>query len=352
MCSLTPDIVHVIDKIALGGAERQLLEITTRSRLAHTVIELEPEGRLSRGKALTRLSREFARARGSGIVAWLERSQIAVATVAAGRRPLVACIRGVPGLRRDRFGQWVLRVALARYDCFVTNSDYLRNAASEFARPVRLEPFHVIPNGVDDQAVVPVPQRRHGALRIGFIGRAPDPDKGLDVLVQALDMFREDEVEAVLVGPGIPETMHAWGQRRHRTASGVEDPWQTMGMIDLLVVPSRTEGSPNVVLEAFARGVPVIGTSVGGTVELLSGRRGYTVPSEDAPALVAAVRHVKREPDDAARRADVARSYALHAHCWPRIIAAYDNFFLDLADRPSRKRLVDLRFSEQPRCAE
>ena len=37
-------------------------------------------------------------------------------------------------------------------------------------------------------------------------------------------------------------------------ADRVEDPWSRLGAVDVLVVPSRTEGSPNVVLEAFARG--------------------------------------------------------------------------------------------------
>jgi glycosyltransferase involved in cell wall biosynthesis len=55
---------------------------------------------------------------------------------------------------------------------------------------------------------------------------------------------------------------------------------------DLLVLPSNTEGMPNVVLEAFAAGVPVVATAVGGTPEIIEeGVSGYLVPSGDDEAM-------------------------------------------------------------------
>ncbi len=55
---------------------------------------------------------------------------------------------------------------------------------------------------------------------------------------------------------------------------------------DLLVLPSYTEGLPNVVLEAFAAGVPVVGTAVGGTTEVIEdGVSGHLVPAGDADTM-------------------------------------------------------------------
>ncbi len=55
---------------------------------------------------------------------------------------------------------------------------------------------------------------------------------------------------------------------------------------DLLALPSFTEGMPNVVLEAFAAGVPVVSTAVGGAPEVVEdGVSGFLVPPGDAAAL-------------------------------------------------------------------
>jgi glycosyltransferase involved in cell wall biosynthesis len=59
-----------------------------------------------------------------------------------------------------------------------------------------------------------------------------------------------------------------------------------MPFFDLFVLPSYTEGMPNVILEAFAAGTPVVATAVGGTPELVEdGRSGFLVPPGDPESL-------------------------------------------------------------------
>jgi len=85
----------------------------------------------------------------------------------------------------------------------------------------------------------------------------------------------------------------------------------------LLALPSHSEGSPNVVLEAMAAGVSVAATEVGGVPEILeNGRTGLLVPARDAAAMAAAIRRLLTEPDT--RRAlSSAASAEVEAHYTP-----------------------------------
>ena len=68
--------------------------------------------------------------------------------------------------------------------------------------------------------------------------------------------------------------------------------------LDLFVLPSFTEGMPNVVLEAFAAGVPVVATAVGGTPELVrQDVNGLLVPPGDACALTGALLALLASPE-------------------------------------------------------
>jgi glycosyltransferase involved in cell wall biosynthesis len=58
---------------------------------------------------------------------------------------------------------------------------------------------------------------------------------------------------------------------------------------DLLVMTSKHEGTPNVLLEAMASGLPIVATRVGGTPEIINDRRGLLVHPDDEDGLVAAI---------------------------------------------------------------
>jgi glycosyltransferase involved in cell wall biosynthesis len=83
---------------------------------------------------------------------------------------------------------------------------------------------------------------------------------------------------------------------------------------DIFVLASRTEAQGRVILEAMARGVPVVGTRVGGIPELLSD--DCLVPSEDAEALADAIGGLAADPAARAalseRNIEVAKGYGDH----------------------------------------
>src|SRR5439155_1364987 len=86
----------------------------------------------------------------------------------------------------------------------------------------------------------------------------------------------------------------------------VPDAAPLFAAFDLFVLSSRTEGSPMVVFEAMAAGVPVIATDVGGVPEMLTPEEAVFVPPDHPAALAAAIRAAYRAP--AAARARAARA--------------------------------------------
>jgi glycosyltransferase involved in cell wall biosynthesis len=125
---------------------------------------------------------------------------------------------------------------------------------------------------------------------VGAAGRL-SPEKGFEVLVQAAEHVLRDNPTAgfVLFGEGpertsLQQRINAAGLGQNFIlASFRADLDRFLPHFDLLVLPSYTEGLPNVVLEGFAAGVPVVATAVGGTPEVVEeGVSGYLVLSRAA----------------------------------------------------------------------
>lgn len=79
--------------------------------------------------------------------------------------------------------------------------------------------------------------------------------------------------------------------------------------VDVFALPSWTEGLPITVLEAMARGRPVVATPVGGTPEVVAdGETGLLVPPHDPEALAEALRRLLADPDLRRRMGETGRS--------------------------------------------
>jgi glycosyltransferase involved in cell wall biosynthesis len=130
-------------------------------------------------------------------------------------------------------------------------------------------------------------------LIVGSAGRL-SPEKGFGVLVEAAAIVTRSNpsVGFVHFGDGplrdvLATRIAALGlENRFILAGFREDLDRFMPHWDLAVLPSFTEGLPNVVLEAYAAGVPVVATAVGGTPEAVADRiDGFLVPPGDPAAL-------------------------------------------------------------------
>ena len=154
-------------------------------------------------------------------------------------------------------------------------------------------------------------------LIVGAAGRL-SPEKGFGHLVEAaVHVLREhSDVGFVLFGDGplraeLTRQVEAAGlTRRFHLAGFRSDVDRYYPHLDLLVLPSYTEGLPNVVLEAFAAGVPVVATAVGGTPEVVkNGVNGYLVEPRDVGTLARRIGDIIA--DDVRRREMGCRAHRM-----------------------------------------
>ena len=189
---------------------------------------------------------------------------------------------------------------------------------------VRRDRISCIGNGVDAERFRPGPAT--GVLRdacgigrdvplIGFVGRLSH-EKGPDLFVRAaaIALQRRPDAHAVLLGEGsMRETLGALAVelgiegRLHLT--GVRaDVDACLRDLTLLVSSSRSEGTPLVIMEAQAAGVPVVATHVGGTPEIVTmGESGVLVAPGDVDAIAGVVVALLARPDELVRLGATAR---------------------------------------------
>jgi glycosyltransferase involved in cell wall biosynthesis len=133
-------------------------------------------------------------------------------------------------------------------------------------------------------------------------------EKGADLLVEALKPVAGRLAEVVVVGDG-PERggVEAAAGPGFRFLGLVPDASRYVAAFDALVISSRSEGTPMVLLEAMQAGVPVAAFAVGGIPEVLKGESGWPVPPGDLSSLRDAVEQILADRHRAAVRAEAAR---------------------------------------------
>jgi glycosyltransferase involved in cell wall biosynthesis len=172
----------------------------------------------------------------------------------------------------------------------------------------------VIHNMIRPVAAAPRGERTAGPLRIGFLGRL-DPTKGIELLLDSVRAMPPGGWELRVAGGGSPTYEQTLREHAHGTAVrlvGFVDPHAFLRDLDVLVVPSLYhEPLGMVVVEAFAHGVPVVGSRRGGIQELIDeGRTGLLFDPDTPGALRAVLERLVAEPSllDAMHAACVARA--------------------------------------------
>ena len=221
-------------------------------------------------------------------------------------------------------GRWINRLyerlqrrAFRRFDAVVAVS---RPLAEQLIRGgVARERVHVVPNAwggsvtftgrADARRALGLPGT---GFQIGWVGRLM-PEKGPDVMLGAMALLSDLPVTVVMVGDGPMRLALQEDANRLRVADRcrwpglVHDAATLFSAFDLFVLSSRTEGTPIVLFEAMAAGLPVVATRVGGVPDVISDAEAVLVPADNPGALAQAVRGVLADPVAAQRRVAAAR---------------------------------------------
>jgi glycosyltransferase involved in cell wall biosynthesis len=166
--------------------------------------------------------------------------------------------------------------------------------------------------------------------RIVFAGRL-HPDKGPDILVEALGLLR-DPPPTLILGDGtlldaLRRRVRELGLEDRVSFRGwVPDPGPFIAGATVLAIPARDEAFSQTAIIGLAHGVPVIGTEVDGFPATLGGGRGILVAPDDPPALAAALARVLRGE---LPRPRPLRSLA-ERHSPARVAAIYDSTYRGL----------------------
>lgn len=255
---------------------------------------------------------------------------------------------GEERLRRGRRGLIgaAFRFMLARADVVTAISRSLAAVARDASY---CGPMHLIPNGVDaalfqnpswqnpDEGTTNSEKKRRGEKTVITVSRLVYKN-GIDTFVRAIAELRKKipEIRGVVVGDG-PERERLMTIARE---TGVADIISFMGTVSyeripvllhdaaVFARPSRSEGMGNAFVEALAAGVPIVGTRVGGILDIIEeGVTGLFARVDDPAHLAERIIEIFKNPDGATMMAQNGRERVTRHFAWDAIAASYGALF-------------------------
>jgi len=272
----------------------------------------------------------------SGSLALLH-NLIICATARLLRIPVVLHIRygRVPQISSAHTLEWLLLTYVLRVtNCVVAITLKTCETIRQHFPGLRVE---YIPNPIDCTEFVQ-PERDEGnpVRTVLFLGWVL-PTKGVGELVQAWSELCPDGWQLLLTGPGSDEfqqeILHKFHPRNVFFTGELEhgQAMELMAKSDIFVLPSHTEGFPNVILEAMAFGKPILATSVGAIPEMLSEDCGILVQPKNVGELKTALSLLLSEPLLREQLGRNALEKVQREYCMPAVFSQYEKLWRSLA---------------------
>jgi len=219
------------------------------------------------------------------------------------RRPLLITFHGSDALiepLRNRLYSRLQRFVVSRSDHIIAVSSEVRNVliSQLHAEPAKIS---IISCGVDTSVFSPIDKidvRRklkidEGEKVVLFIGQLRY-GKGVDIISECAR--RMPDVTFLLIGTG-PLRINTKNCRSVGIYPNIQIPtW--INAADIFILPSRSEGTPVVLLEALSCGIPVVASKVGGIPDVVrEGETGYLVEPEDVDMFEKRLRELLENPE-------------------------------------------------------
>lgn len=319
-------VIHVTQGLDVGGLEKLLVEFARhadRMRFALHVVSLGGRGVLAkdveaqgwpvtaldepaglRPGLIVRLAR-FLRDVGADVVHTHDDRQLIHGTFAARLARVPRVIHTRHGRSPNLTPRQMRLVALAarRTNRFVCVSHEAARLSA--GQGVPRQKLRTIWNGIDiEHFTYEGPKPRGPAVLVARL--SPEKDVGTLLRAAALVVRAEPAFRLEIAGDGscLPELQQCvreFGLEKCVTFLGqVHNVHEVLARAGLFVLSSLSEGVSLTLLEAMARGLPVVATDVGGNPEVVSaGETGLLVPAANPGALAAAILRIWRDPESA-----------------------------------------------------
>jgi glycosyltransferase involved in cell wall biosynthesis len=348
-------IFHVTGCLDIGGQEKLLVEFARhadRRRFALHFISLEKRGPLARdleaeGWPVTaldvapglwpglviRLARLFREGQADAVHTHNERPLIYAAPAARlARVRQVVHTRHGRGVRNSRRQGFLANLAARATDHYVCVSD--DSARLTVAQGLPRRRVETLRNGIDTgRFAFRGPYADGPAVVVARL--APEKDIGTLLRAMAFVVRAQPGFRLAIAGDGpcMAELRHLaaeLGLAEHVEFLGmISDVAGLLGRASLFVLPSISEGVSLTLLEAMARGLPVVATRVGGTPEVVvDGETGFLVPPHDPAALAKAMVQVASDCERAQQLGEAGRRRVERHFDIRRMVADYEGLYV------------------------
>jgi len=251
------------------------------------------------------------------------------------RRPVMATVHGYTGGGlKGRGYDWLDRRILRRFDAVVAVSSPLQQLLTAAGVPAaRVTVIRNARPGEGKALSRAAARQALGlpaeGLIVAWVGRLSE-EKAPDQFVEAVAQLPDAWSASILgSGPMAEALQRSTVERKLRITwhGAVPAAGTLLRAFDVVALTSRTEGTPMIVLEAMAAGVPVVSTRVGGVPDLLGDEEGYLVPPGRPADIAAAIDRVRLDPAAAATTAARASSKLEQQFDYGRWLDQYERLY-------------------------